>query len=224
MGAHTQSLLKWAQSNGQVWIRLDGPYGKYVLLPRSPSFAVPPIVPCLKPTHPSCSRPAFFPRSYNLNYRRYPVCVTMVAGIGVTPVLGMVRDLYDMGVPKDSAVLPNMVEGFYVIWSVPDEKNVLWFKEDFDRILANQAPGMPKLHLHIHVTRAKTLKEPSPGVFCGRPNLQQIVDSALVNYPGKAMALFTCGPKAIVESAWDVAATCNRAGKRVDFHHETFEF
>ena len=36
--------------------------------------------------------------------------------------------------------------------------------------------------------------------------------------------VFACGPGRMVNQLWDETTARNSSGRRVDFHHETFEF
>lgn len=37
-------------------------------------------------------------------------------------------------------------------------------------------------------------------------------------------AVYACGPRPLVNNAWDTARRCTRGRARFDFHHEVFDF
>lgn len=53
---------------------------------------------------------------HDFNYRRYPVVMLCGGGIGVTPVMGILKDLYHVGefAKQLGHVTPHVIEAVYV--------------------------------------------------------------------------------------------------------------
>lgn len=75
----------------------------------------------------------------------------------------------------------------------------------------------------MYVTRAQEC-ENKEVCIPGRPDFASIFNTVSANCPNKAVQVFACGPAPLVNSCWDNTNKQNLAGKRFDFHHETFEF
>lgn len=161
-------------------------------------------------------------------FRRYPVCVLVGGGVGITPVLGMLKDVYNYGrlaQAQQRTTIPHRIQTVYCIWVVPTMKDAHGFLPELKAIMKNSAlPQMPRLVLWLHVTRAKPeeLEHPCLG---GRPKLPQLFDQVQREH-GKAPTLvFACGPAVMVNELWDLSVQRNKIrGAHVDFHKENFEF
>ena len=69
----------------------------------------------------------------NLNYRRYPVIVLVAGGIGITPILGILKDIYRIGKlsPQDRK---SAVEQVHLIWSITQSSVYKGFQQDMTQI------------------------------------------------------------------------------------------
>ncbi len=86
----------------------------------------------------------------------------------------------------------------------------------------SKAPHRPKLVLSIYVTRSKETLQPP--FYSGRPNVKNIVTTMVETHPDKVGLVFACGPTPLVSELWDSSIRSTMKGRRVDFHHEVFDF
>jgi len=161
----------------------------------------------------------------NMNYRRYPILLLVSGGIGVTPVIGILKDLYHIGdIDTKKKPKPHCVENVYMIWAVQSKVQYDWFSSELNDIYnASGKENMPKLNVSIYVSKVEgeTL---DPSFFVGRPDLPNIFNGIVKNHPDKVTNVFVCGPKPMVTTCWDSANSQSQDGNRFVFHHETFEF
>jgi predicted ferric reductase len=163
---------------------------------------------------------------HGLNYRRFPTVMLIAGGIGITPAVSLLKDVYRLGdlAASDKAGPPHCIESIYVVWVIPEERMFQWFAPEFDAALAAaDKPGQPVLNVWCYVSRAATVERTDICVP-GKPDFNEIFDTVQSQAPNKATQVFACGPELLVNSTWDVCMQRNRAGSRFDFHHETFEF
>ncbi|PRP81419.1 ferric reductase-like transmembrane protein [Planoprotostelium fungivorum] len=153
----------------------------------------------------------------NANLRRYPVIILFAGGIGITPVISILRDLFESS-KSDASV----VKAVYVFWSVKSEKHYQWFSEEISAI-QSAASGVD-LSLNIFVTQING--------GCTAPFVNGRLDSTRVNnilndvtakYPLTARYVFACGPIGMVNTVWDKTREKNANGENFEFHRETFE-
>ena len=145
-------------------------------------------------------------------------------GIGITPVMSMVKDLYDIGLPeKDVKREPHLIQKVYLMWVMPNIDDYESFRSDIDMcVQRSKEPGRPKLELLIYITRSKEeLKTP---FISGRPKVGKLLQKMLVEHPDDAGLIFACGPAPMVAELWDHSIQNTLKGRRLDFHHEIFEF
>jgi len=161
--------------------------------------------------------------SHRCNYRRYPVLMLFGGGVGITPIMGLLKDMFNVGdIPANKPAPPHCVEAVYMMWTMPDEVVFKWFEKQLLECLENSGHNdLPTLHLYIHVTKGNVTHHL---LRAGRPDVSAVFDDVAQAKPNKAVTVFACGPAAMVNSAWDKANSMERSGNRFDFHHETFEF
>ena len=191
-----------AVSNTQMWIRVDGPYGKQ-----------------------------------HFNYRRYPVLVLVCGGIGVTPVIGILKDIYGVGdLTDDQRMHPkaHCVEKVYVCWVVSNYHQYQWFQEELNMCVASDevskqgGVSRPQLQIDVQITQGEPPHSKKQGgalnFIKGRPDMSAYLNVVRKSHDEKAACVFACGPRKLVNRAWDAAGACSRDGAKFTFHHETFEF
>ena len=161
----------------------------------------------------------------HFNYRRYPVILLASGGIGVTPTMGILKDLYRVGDvnPKKKAA-PHTIEAVYFVWTMPSQDVYEWFSHELADIYkaSTTTPGAPKFTAMLFVSKPNG--EMDAAFHKGRPNYDEIFSGLVKEHPNKACSVFVCGPKPMVNSLWDCSSKFNRQGNNFDFHHETFEF
>ena len=145
-------------------------------------------------------------------------------GIGITPVMGMVKDIYDIGLPPDQHLtMPHTIDTIYLMWVMPNIADYDSFREELAMCVKRaEQPGRPKLVLSIYITRSKDkLAKP---FIAGRPKVAEIFETMMTSHPEDAGLVFACGPGPMVAELWDHSMQNTIKGRRIDFHHEVFEF
>jgi predicted ferric reductase len=167
-----------------------------------------------------------------LNYRRFPVFLLAAGGIGVTPVVGILKDIYRFGEldPMAKKRHKSLVEKVYFIWTVQNMQQFAWFSEEIKYFLeaAKKGNSLPDLEVHIFVTKGEVEGPHATadhGTFHkGRPDFEGIFAKLCNDFKEKAFITFTCGPRRLVNDCWDAVTDQQRQGAIIHFHHETFEF
>jgi len=172
-----------------------------------------------------------------LKLRRFPNIVLAAGGIGISPVIGMVKDLYRCGNLDFCGVKSpsHVVEDIRILWVARSPAQYTWFEEEVAMFIkAAQSPALPRFHADIYLTGVKendsgyqallpvSVGRASLAFHVGRPDLTQFCsDSISVD---KANLIFVCGPSQMVSSLWDASVVSSTKGSSVRFHHEIFEF
>ena len=165
----------------------------------------------------------------NFNYRRYPVVILTGGGIGIAPVIGMLKDIYKVGVygePEGSKPKPgkHANETIYFVWAMRSLDDYELFGEELGQCMdrAQEGKGFPPLVCFVHVTKPDG-PLPFP-LIEGRPDFKDLLFNVTDDHPGKSGLVFTCGPRAMVNQLWDECLQVTIGSQRFDFHHEIFEF
>ena len=153
---------------------------------------------------------------------RYGMLMLVGGGVGVTPVIGIIKDLF-LSPPKPE---PRALRCVVVCWVLQHARDAATFTKVLRACMkrAEENPGtLPSIILKVHCTRAKA-EDVEPPLYMGRPKFGSILDDAATQHSVKSTLIFACGPTRMVESLWDMRDKRNTPDSRVDFHHETFEF
>ncbi len=148
-------------------------------------------------------------------------------GIGITPVMGMLKDVYNYNLNSTERILSNRIKTLYFLWVMPNLKDYDLFKTEIDAIATiaknDNNKIFPKLKLFIYITREKNkLNEP---FYSGRPKMKNLFDTMLNDHDKNVPGLvFACGPSPLVSELWDNSIQVSAKGRRMDFHHEVFDF
>jgi len=164
--------------------------------------------------------------NHRINFRRFHVLVLVAGGIGVTPVMGFVKDVYRFGQIDPKAKRPaSVLQRVIMVWTVQNYEQYMWFGEELKTCLQNSRslPDMPSFDLRVHITKDAGGHN-EPFFYSGRPAMDDVFDEIVANYKGKASTVFTCGPRQMVNDCWDATNDRKRSGHAFHFHHETFEF
>lgn len=145
-------------------------------------------------------------------------------GIGITPVMSMVKDIYDVGLPaSQQGKVPHAIQTVYLMWVMPNIADYESFRADLEQCVERaKAPGRPRLVLSVYVTRSKEAL--SAPFVSGRPKVGKLFQDMMASHPDAAGLVFACGPGPMVAELWDNSIQSTIQGRRVDFHHEVFEF
>ncbi len=71
-------------------------------------------------------------------------------GIGITPVMGILKDIYRCGdlADQDTKPIAHSVEDVYLVWVVQGKSQFEWFALELQGFLAKAGrPGFPKLRI-----------------------------------------------------------------------------
>ena len=162
---------------------------------------------------------------------RYEALVLTSGGIGVTPMVAMLRYYYLYNVSAHTALITpiHLPKHVYFVWTIPDLKMYETFKEPIQWCAARSGShGYPQLHLQIYVTRDKEATAEAAGLAPGdiinkRPDMKAVLEGVRVHAIPR-VAVLVCGPGPLVQGTWDAAKELSDTKVQFDYHHETFEF
>ena len=151
-------------------------------------------------------------------------------GIGVTPMISMLRWYYLINTPAAIAAKQSvhLAEYIYFLWVVDKVSTFEVFKDVLIQCVErSKQPGFPTLVPLIHVTRDATDPamfglDPS-ALFKGRPDMKYTLRTVKGNGI-KRHAVYCCGPSQLINSTWEAAGDLTDEDVQFAFHHETFEF
>ena len=162
----------------------------------------------------------------DFNYRRYPVLLLVGGGIGITPILGMLKDIYRVGnysKAEGRNVKPHCMQAVYVTWVMSSSADIACFLDALDECkIRSNLSQFPPLVVRLYITRDKD-NLPAP-LIAGRPEFPNILRTITDQHPDKSVLTFACGPGKMVSELWDECRIQSSDRRRIDFHHEVFEF
>jgi len=176
------------------------------------------------------------------NYKRYESIVLVGGGVGVTPMMSVLKDLFQIDVSEDNRrryPISPYVKNVYFLWVVPSVAPWAWFFDTLKVAMATSATGSalgyPKLRVKGFCTKpdpklAKLQRVISPikdyHITEGRPNMPQLIEGieSSIGEGRKRVAVLACGPSKLVSSTWDTCLKRSRPGIQFDCHREEFEF
>jgi predicted ferric reductase len=165
-----------------------------------------------------------------INPRRYRSLVFVCGGIGVTPMISMLRWYYLINAPQDVAAKQSvhLAEYVYFVWVVDTIKTYEVFKGTILQCVErSKQPGFPTFVPMIHVTReqpdAASYGLSQQSVIAGRPDVRHVLGSVKANAI-KRHAVYFCGPRQLCNSTWAATTALSDQDVQFAFHHETFEF
>jgi len=162
-----------------------------------------------------------------LNYRRFPFFLLTAGGIGVTPVIGIIKDIYRYGQldPQAKRHHKSYLEKVFLIWTISSEEQFRCFEEEI-RWFSDHAgkDGLPALDVKVFVTKGSA--DGNSFLVAGKPNYDSYIASLNkeCDLLENSLLVFACGPRKMVNMCWDAASDQQREGASIHFHHETFEF
>jgi predicted ferric reductase len=171
-----------------------------------------------------------------MNYRRYDRAVFVAGGIGITPIISILKDCFNTGDvdAKEPQFASNLKE-VHVCWVVRSTKEVLCFSKELSQCMQSlpdkNGGHSPRLIVSIFVTGGdqKPLRPCVPAGFAahfGRPNLKANFEALAKAWGSESAstAVLACGPTGLVNACWDVTNSLNVDRQRWDFHHENFKW
>jgi predicted ferric reductase len=159
-----------------------------------------------------------------LPIKNYPVLLLIGAGVGVTPMISILRELY--GVCGSGEHLPpkyGRVQSVFFHWGVRNMQQYGWFSPIIEEVKArSNYTHVPNFQLAVHSDQ--DVGEQGPEITVGRPNIAAIFRHVADSHPGSAVAVCVCGPPPVVFATWDQCSQARLKGLHFDLHFETFIF
>ncbi|CAG8743274.1 604_t:CDS:2, partial [Dentiscutata erythropus] len=133
----------------------------------------------------------------SLDFLNYRTVVLVAGGIGITPMISILRDIVD----RQVANMPIMTQSIYFLWTVPDTNSYSWFGNELNEITEKFTRKLPEskylLDVKIFLTRSTTT--PSSVFFQGRPDFLTMMQD-LKQYHGSGdIAVGACGPSSMLK-------------------------
>ena len=168
--------------------------------------------------------------SLPFNYRRYGSILFVAGGIGITPAMSILKDVYQNHTDASKKSPSHCIRHVTLVWVVPYASEALFLLDQlnsFHEMSRNDA-HLPDLKLSIHVTRSSDGHATMKGqrFIYSRPVFDDVIDACLMGRPEvtRSTLVYACGPTKMVNQCWDETMRKNAKNVRIDFYHETFEF
>lgn len=165
------------------------------------------------------------------NYLRYGSILFVGGGIGITPILSILRDIYHNQTVSTTKKRPShCIRNVTLVWIIPYASEALPFLDQFNSFhqMSLKDPLLPDLSLTIHVTRGSDGRAMINGqqFFYSKPQFNSVIYDCVERKPKDSTStlVYACGPSKMVNELWDASMKKNEKDSRVDFYHETFEF
>ncbi len=136
----------------------------------------------------------------SFNYRRYGSLVLVGGGIGITPIISIIKDIYEKGEAKQTKYSSHCIKNVHLIWIMPFEADATLFLDQLliYRELSIHEPSLPLLEVSIHITREESAdKVETRPMFFSRPDFPQMMDECTakaVEASSSSILIFACGP------------------------------
>lgn len=165
---------------------------------------------------------------------RYPVNVSVAAGIGITPfacVLNYLKYLDPTNLNKKFKM-----KRIYLVWVCRDIKEFTWFLELMsDTVKHLESINMPDMLVcHLYVTRDSKLTTDDPSMIdqrmqwfqkrlnYGRPKFDEILKTIAQSYNKTRIGVFFCGPNPLAHALYEACTVTKDRENSFIFHKESF--
>mmetsp|Transcript_26788 Transcript_26788/g.56565 ORF Transcript_26788/g.56565 Transcript_26788/m.56565 type:complete len:806 (-) Transcript_26788:177-2594(-) len=164
------------------------------------------------------------------NYCRYGSILFVGGGIGITPIIGILKDIFANSENDSKKKTPNLcIKKVSVVWVMPRAAESSLFLDLLNsfHLKSLEDPLMPELNLSIYVTR-DDVNGMSIGemITYSKPQFNVVLDGLVEKKPEsmRSMLVYACGPGGMAKQLWDASMKKKSKKLRVDFYHEKFEF
>ncbi|CAG8582763.1 11029_t:CDS:2 [Funneliformis caledonium] len=156
----------------------------------------------------------------SIDFMQYRTVTLICGGIGITPMISILRDLVDRQVSN----MPIVTQAIYFIWVIPDTDAYQWFGSDLRELMA-RAENLPEnkylLDIKIFLTRSTTT--PSSIFFQGRPDFSVLMQDIKQYHGSGDIAVGVCGPGIMLKQVRNAAIKSSDETCLFKVHCETFE-
>ncbi|KAL7532574.1 hypothetical protein ACHAXR_009381 [Thalassiosira sp. AJA248-18] len=133
----------------------------------------------------------------SFNYRRYGSLVLVAGGIGITPLMSLIEDIYESNNTKRK--ISHCIQNIRLVWVMPFASEAVIF---LDKLLAYRAEGelddfLPVLDFSLYITREVVPPFVTVPTFLSKPDFSLLMD----NYTNEnkrdgvsSTLVFACGP------------------------------
>jgi hypothetical protein len=178
----------------------------------------------------------------SFNFKRYESIFLVGGGVGVTPSISILRELFQIEVSPQKRTehpISPFVKNVFFLWTVKSTEPWSWFYDGLRSCMEvsvnGAAAGYPKLRVKGYVTKPdeklpgllNAIKAiPNYSISAGRPDMDRVVSGLeeSIGLGKKRVAVIICGPSALVNSVYDACHTHTKNGARFDTHVEVFDF
>lgn len=167
----------------------------------------------------------------SFNYRRYGNLLLVAGGIGITPIISVLKDIFGEDESSKRNNPRHCVKHVTLIWIMPRVSEASLFLELLNKfhLKSLEDPLAPALTMSIHITREEEKCE-NPQIVYSKPDFDNVMHQCVDNMSefSQSILVYACGPGSMINQLWDV--TMKKPMKkhdkriRVDFYHESFEF
>uniref|UniRef100_A0A1D1XQY5 Ferric reduction oxidase 7, chloroplastic n=1 Tax=Anthurium amnicola TaxID=1678845 RepID=A0A1D1XQY5_9ARAE len=156
----------------------------------------------------------------SLDFMQYRSVVLVSGGIGVTPMMSILRDLVD----RQVANMPIVTQAIYFLWVIPDIDAYQWFGSELRELISRAGTLPPNKHLlDIKVFLTRSTTTPSSIFFQGRPDFSIFMQDIKRYHGSGDVAVGVCGPAIMLKQVRNAAVESSDNTCLFKVHCETFE-
>ena len=164
---------------------------------------------------------------------RYPVNISVAAGIGISPFAAVLNELRQTSCKRH---INFKMKRMYLIWTCRHVKDFTWFLD----LMTDTMKHLTELNLpdllvcHLYVTRNtaatiydmpvvdKKLRWFQKRLHFGRPDFKNLFGEIALSHHKQRIGVFYCGPKPLARTLYDSCTATNVQGNTFIFHNESF--
>jgi len=151
-----------------------------------------------------------------VRWEEYTSLILIAGGIGVTPMIAILDDLYEK---TKNGKKPPKLESVIFCWTVQTKDTIAWMEDVIKKIQASEVTGC-KFDVQIYVSKEKA---DSAFYKAGRPKYEAVFEAAERPKDGAGkewnIGALVCGPEPMVVDVQKLSQH-----RQVDFHKEIFAF